>query len=176
MRKEQVYPCGYKVYDDDNNLIGYGGEHNGSGYIYKNEEVFVENPDEICYISEGGFGYAWECKEYISVEEAKRFGDTRNTILKAIADDYKEEYMLTDEQLDCCTKCVFADLEWSCVLNYITESYWIDDLIEFCHDNILEPVFTKLQYDAIMNDKSPKEYENLTAMENGENLSSGKQG
>ena len=157
MRKEEVYPCGYKVYDDNNNLIGYGGEHNGDGYIYKNEDAFVNNPDEVCYIPEAGFGYD-AYKEFISLDEAEKLGETRNTIAEQIAADYKEEYMLTDEQLDCCTKCVFHDLEWPCVLTYITESYWIDDLIEFCHDMLLEPVFTQFQYDAIMNGMSPKEY------------------
>lgn len=156
MRKEEVYPCGYKVYDDNNNLIGYEPEYRAEGCVYKNEEAFVNNPDEICYIAEHAFDDIEG--DYMTVEEAKVEGETRKTIAEQIAADYKEEYMLTDEQLDCCTKCVFHDLDWSCVGTYITESYWIDDLIEFCYDMLIEPVFTQFQYDAIMNDMSPKEY------------------
>ena len=157
MRKEQVYPAGFKVYDDNNNLIGYGGEHNGDGYIYKNEDAFANNPDEVCYIPEAGFGYD-TYKEFISLDEAEKLGETRNTITEQISNGYKEDYMLTDEQVDCCTKSVFHDLDWSCVSSYITESSWIEDLIEFSFDMLNKRVFTQFQYEAIMNNQTPKEY------------------
>ena len=48
MKKVEVFPCGYKVYDDNDNLIGYEGNYNGGGFIYKDEDAFLGNPDEIC--------------------------------------------------------------------------------------------------------------------------------
>lgn len=164
MKKVEVFPCGYKVYDNNDNLIGYEGNYNGEGFIYKDEDAFVNNPDEICYISESVFPEADEEEAYdheygmVSVDIALKYGDTRKTIAEQIADGYREDYMLTDEQIDRCTESVFQDLEWSCVATNITESFWIEDLIDFSYDMASETVFTKFQYEAIMNGMTPKEY------------------
>ena len=164
MKKVEVFPCGYKVYDDNDNLIGYDGNYNGEGFIYKDEDAFLGHPDEICYIPESVFPEAEGEEAYdhefgmVPVDIALKHGETRKTIAEQIADGYREDYMLTDEQIDRCTKSVFQNLEWSCVATNITESFWIEDLIDFSYGMASETVFTQFQYDAVMNGMTPKEY------------------
>lgn len=160
MRKEEVYPAGFKVYDDNDVLVGYACGYLDDGFVYKNEDAFNDNPDEVCYLCEGMFDVEDEgdSREFVPVEKAEELGDTRNTIKDQIRDLYAEEYMLTDEQLEACTKCVFNELNWSCVYTQIAESFWLDDLIDFSYSMLNENVFTKHQYEAVMDGKTPEEY------------------
>ena len=155
MKKEEVYPAGFKVYDDNNNLIGYEPDSCGEGFVYKDEDAFLNHPDEICYIAEHAFDDIEG--DYMTVEEAKTEGETHKTIVEQCRDAWGEEYMLTDEQLEYFAKDVFGIAEWACIDTYLTENYELDDSIEF--DCIKGTgIFTKFQYEAVMNGMTPKEY------------------
>lgn len=156
MRKEEVY-TGYRIYDDDMNLIGFQGDYNGEGYVFKDILAFEERPDDICYIPEGSFDDKGEFADFISVEEAKTLGETHKTIADQVRDAWGEDYMLTDEQVEYFTKDVFGIAEWACIATYLAENYELDDSIEF--DGIKDGgIYTKFQYEAVMNGMTPKEY------------------
>lgn len=156
MQKVQVY-AGFKVYDDDFNLIGYEGEYCGEGYIYKDPGAFNDKPDEICYIPEVAFDDKDKYADFLSVEEAKKSGETHNTIAEQVRDAWGEEYMLTDEQVEYFTKDVFGLAEWACITTYLTENFELDDSIEF--DDIKDGgVFTEFQKEAVANGMTPAEY------------------
>jgi hypothetical protein len=154
MRKEEVFPCGYKVYDDNNTLVGYEGDHNGEGFIYKDEDAFRDHPDEICYIPEHAFDDIEG--EYMTIEEAKTGGETHKTIAQQVRDEWAEDYMLTDEQVEYVTKDIFGIAEWAYISTYLAEDFEIEDCIE-C-DDMCGNVFTQHQVEAVENDMTPKEY------------------
>lgn len=154
MKKVEVYPAGFKVYDDNDNLIGYEGNHCGEGFVYKNEDAFKNNPDEICYIHEYGFR---DNADFVSVEDAKKEGETHKTIVEQVMDAWGEEYMLTDEQAEYFAEDVFGLAEWACIDTYLAENFSIDDCIEF--DDIKEGgIFTRFQKEAVKNGMTPAEY------------------
>lgn len=154
MRKEEVFPAGFKVYDDNDKLVGYAPDNCGEGCVYKDEEAFRDRPNEICYICEYDFD---DYPDYIPVEEAKKVGETHNTIADQVRDAWGEEYMLTDEQVGYFTKDVFGLAEWACIGTYLAENFELDDSIEF--DGIKDGgIYTKFQYEAVMNGMTPKEY------------------
>lgn len=165
MKKVQVH-TGYKVYDDDMNLIGYEGGNNGEGFVYKDTDAFENNPDEICYIPESGFDDYFDSFEDLPLEErsdfdgfvwlrhAKECGETHKTIVEQVRDEWGEEYMLTDEQVEYYAKNVFYLAEWACIATYLAENFELDDAIEY--DDI--KMFTQFQKEAVMNDMTPKEY------------------
>jgi len=149
MKKVEVYPAGFKVYDDDDNLIGYEGNHCGEGFIYKNEDAFKNNPDEICYINEYSFR---DNTGFVSVEDAEKEGETHKTIVEQVMDAWGEEYMLTDEQAEYFAEDVFGLAEWACITTYLAENFCIDDCIEF------GGIFTRFQKEAVKNGMTPAEY------------------
>lgn len=155
MKKVEVYPAGFKVYDDSDNLIGYACDSCGEGFVYKDEEAFRDRPDDICYISEHCFD---DYDEYIPLEVARQeAGETRNSIIQQVRDAWAEEYMLTDEQVEYYAEDVFGIAEWACIATYLVENFELDDAIEF--DDIKgTKVFTEFQREAIRNGMSPKEY------------------
>lgn len=158
MKKVQVY-CGFKIYDDElKNVIGYEGDYSGEGYIYKDYDAFENHPDEICYLAEGAFDEKGEYADFLTVEEAKNYpGETHNTIVEQVRDAWGEDYMLTDEQVEYFAKDVFGIADWAHISTYLTENFEIDDCIEFDHIKG-GGMFTKFQYDAIMDGKTPAEY------------------
>lgn len=129
MRKEEVYPAGFKVYDDNNNLVGYEPDYCGEGRIYKDEDAFFNHPDEICYISEHAFDDIEG--DYMTVEEAKVEGETHKTIAQQVRDELGDDYTLTDEQVEYISKDVFELAEWACINTYLSENFELDDCIEF---------------------------------------------
>lgn len=158
MKKIEVH-TGFKVYDDDMNLIGYEGNNYGEGFIYKDTEAFENNPDEICYIPEQAFNENFEMDDqdfsgFIPVERAKEFGDTHKTIVEEVRNMWGEDYMLTDEQVEYYAKDVFNLAEWACISTYLLESFELDDAIEYDEDGI----FTEFQKEAVENDCTPKDY------------------
>ena len=154
MKKVEVYPAGFKVYDDNDNLIGYEGNHCGEGFIYKNEDAFKNNPDEICYINEYGFR---DNTGFVSVEDAEKEGETHKTIVEQVMDAWGEEYMLTDEQAEYFAEDVFGLAEWACIQTYLVENFAIEDCIDF--DDIKGAgIFTQFQIEAVKNGMTPKEY------------------
>ena len=155
MRKEEVFPAGFKVYDDNNNLVGYEPDYCGEGCVYKDEDAFLNHPDEICYIAEHAFDDIEG--DYMTVEEAKTEGETHKTIVEQCMDMWGEDYMLTDEQAEYFAKDVFGLAEWACIATYLTENFSIEDCIDF--DGIKGTgIFTQFQIEAVMNGMTPKEY------------------
>lgn len=155
MKKVEVFPCGFKVYDDNGNLVGYEGDYNGEGFVYKDEDAFLNHPDEICYIAEHAFDDIEG--DYMTVEEAKTEGETHKTIVEQCMDMWGEDYMLTDEQAEYFAKDVFGLAEWACIATYLTENFSIEDCIDF-EDIKGTGIFTKFQVEAVMNGMTPKEY------------------
>lgn len=154
MKKVEVYPAGFKVYDDNDNLIGYACDSCGEGFVYKDEEAFLSRPDDICYICEHDFD---DYDEYIPVKDAKKLGETHNTIVEQVRESWAEEYMLSDEQVEYYAHDVFGIAEWACIATYLAENYELDDVIDY--DGIVDNgVFTKFQVEAVMNGMTPKEY------------------
>ena len=155
MRKEEVFPAGFKVYDDNNNLVGYEPDYCGEGCVYKDEDAFLNHPDEICYIAEHAFDDIEG--DYMTVEEAKAEGETHKTIVEQCMDAWGEDYMLTDEQAEYFATDVFGLAEWACIATYLTENFSIEDCIDF--DGIKGTgIFTQFQIEAVMNGMTPKEY------------------
>lgn len=165
MKKVEVFPTGFKVYDDNGNLIGYEGDYNGEGFVYKDEDAFLNHPDELCYIPETAFPENDEEEDfettpeytYVLVEKALEIGETHKTIVEQCMDMWGEDYMLTDEQAEYFAKDVFGLAEWACIQTYLVENFTIEDCIDF--DDIKGTgIFTKFQIEAVMNDMTPKEY------------------
>jgi hypothetical protein len=155
MRKEEVFPAGFKVYDDNNNLIGYEPDNCGEGFVYKDEDAFLNHPDEICYIAEHAFDDIEG--DYMTVEEAKTEGETHKTIVEQCMDMWGEDYMLTDEQAEYFATDVFGLAEWACIQTYLVENFAIEDCIDF--DDIKGTgIFTQFQIEAVTNGMTPKEY------------------
>lgn len=157
MRKYYETTVGQKIYENTN-LIGFQASASGEGFIFKDEDAFKNNSDEICYIPE----HAWDDVEdehgIMSVELAKALGETRNTIRQQVKDAWGEDYMLTDEQIDYLTEDVFHLADWACISTYLTENYVIEESIGFYCDDYEEDIFTKFQREAIINGMTPKEY------------------
>lgn len=152
MKKVEVYPAGFKVYDDNDNLIGYAPDIYGEGCVYKDEEAFRDHYDEICYIPELVFE-----GDFMSVEDARKNGETHNTIVEQVNEAFVEEYMLTDKQAEYFAEDVFGIAEWACIATYLAENFHIEDCIELDGEEN-KGVFTKFQYEAVMNEMTPKEY------------------
>lgn len=154
MRKYYETTVGQKIYENTD-LIGFQAGASNEGFIFKDEKAFNDDPDAICYIPE----HAWDDVEdehgIMSVELAKTLGETRNTIRQQIKDDWGEDYMLTDEQIDYLAEDVFHLADWACIATYLAENFEIDDLIYFSEPG---KIFSKFQIEAIENDMTPKEY------------------
>lgn len=83
------------------------------GYVYKNEQAFHENPDEVCYIPEHAFddvipveidGTDYYCEELVG-------GYTRKDLELMLLDDNGNP--LLDEDSDPIdVECFFDDLYW----------------------------------------------------------------
>lgn len=152
MRKYYETTVGQKIYENTN-LIGFQASASGEGFIFKDEDAFKNNPDEICYIPEHAWDDVEDERGIMSVELAKALGETRNTIRQQVKDAWGEDYMLTDEQIDYLAEDVFHLADWACIATYLAENFEIEDVIEFDSD-----VFTQFQKDAIANEMTPKEY------------------
>lgn len=151
MRKYYETTVGQKIYENTN-LIGFQAAASDEGFIFKDKKAFNDNPDEICYIPECAWDYG-DNRGMLSVELAKKHGETRNTIRQQVKDAWGEDYMLTDEQIDYLAEDVFQLADWACIDTYLAENFEIEDVIEFNSG-----VFTQFQKDAVTNEMTPKEY------------------
>lgn len=151
MRKYYETTVGQKIYENTN-LIGFQASANDEGFIFKDKKAFNDDPDAICYIPECAWDYG-DNRGMLSVELAKKHGETRNTIRQQVKDAWGEDYMLTDEQIDYLAEDVFYLADWACIATYLAENFEIDDIIEFNSG-----VFTQFQKDAVANEMTPKEY------------------
>lgn len=148
---EQV-TYGSKVYDDHGALVGYKPDESDEGFIYKDEKAFLNYPDEICYIADSD---CWGV-EMLSVEGAKKYGETRNTILERIRQAYAEEYMLTEEQIAYYAEDIFYLAEWAHIETYLYDAT-IWEAIE-CDDERGNGHFTEFQKEAIAHNMTPLEW------------------
>ncbi len=151
MRKYYETTVGQKIYENTN-LIGFQASASDEGFIFKDKKAFNDDPDAICYIPECAWDYG-DNRGMLSVELAKKHGETRNTIRQQVKDAWGEDYMLTDEQIDYLAEDVFYLADWACIATYLAENFEIEDIIEFNSG-----VFTQFQKDAVANEMTPKEY------------------
>lgn len=151
MRKYYETTVGQKIYENTN-LIGFQASASDEGFIFKDKKAFNDDPDAICYIPECAWDYG-DNRGMLSVELAKKHGETRNTIRQQVKDAWGEDYMLTDEQIDYLTEDVFYLADWACIATYLAENFEIEGIIEFNSG-----VFTQFQKDAVANEMTPKEY------------------
>ena len=65
--------------------------------------------------------------------------------------------MMTDEQVEYFAEDVFGLADWACIATYLAENFNIDDCIQYDHEHG-GTMFTYFQYEAVMNDMTPKEF------------------
>lgn len=144
---------GYKIYDGNNNLIGFEPDTYGEGRFYKDDEAFRDNPDAPCYIPE----FAFEDTGFVSIEDESI--ETRNTIREQIKYEFAEDYCLTDEQVDYFTFNLYEIAEWAYIETYISENFLIEDCIdEGTNTGNEKSIFDEFQVDAVRSEMTPKEY------------------
>ena len=153
MRKYYETTVGQKIYENTT-LVGFQAAASEDGFIFKDEDAFENNPDEICYIPEHAWDEVEDSRGIMSVELARALGETRNTIKSQIRESYAEDYMLTDKQIDHVAENLFSIFDWACVDTYLAENFEIEDII--CGS---EPgLFSGFQIEAVENDMTPREY------------------
>ena len=91
---------------------------------------------------------------------AKDQGETRNTIRKLVKSYWGEDYLLTDKQIDYIAEDVFYLAEWAYITTYLAENFEIEDIIQFDYEDG-KGLFSKKQYDAVMNGKFPREWHGI---------------
>ena len=166
---------GYLV-KENGEVYNYEGGYTDEGFVYKDYEAFKSGTG-ICYISEYGLedldekltdlearyeNSGMTDEEYWGerAEILEHCGETRQSIIDQIRDAFGDNYMLTDEQIKYFADNVFSLANWACIATYLAESFNLDDLIEFDHDDnpIGQRLFNDFQYEAVMNNMYPAEY------------------
>lgn len=162
---------GYLIMQDGK-IYDYEGGQTGQGEVYKDTEAF-RTGEGVCYISEFALE---ELHENITDLEARyensdmtdeeywaeredilsAFGETRQNIIDLVREVFQDDYMLTEKQIEYLAECAFNEADWASILTIINNDCWIEDAIEF--GDIEGGVFTYHQYEAIMNDMTPKEF------------------
>ena len=108
---------GEKITIDGVNYYSQGESDDGLeyGYVYKNEQAFYENPDEVCYIPEYAFSGEKECfveicgKLFVAEDELDCY--TRNELENMLRDDDGKPYL--DEDLEPIeVERFFLNLHW----------------------------------------------------------------
>ena len=161
---------GYLILQDGK-IYDYEGANTGQGFVYKDSEAMMTGKG-VAYISE----YALEELHENLVDLEARYansdmtdeeywkdrerilavpGETRQSIIDQIREAYEDDYMLTDRQVEFLAESIFWEADWAYISTYITNDYWIDDAIEA---DAAETIFTYHQYEAILNDMTPKEF------------------
>ena len=147
------------------------------GWIFKDYKAFDEGYG-VCYVPEFAFevmneeltnlealyeNLKPEDEGYMTDEEyeerrdeiIRSHGETRQTIIEQVRDGYADDYMLTDKQVEHIAAAVFDEADWACIATYLSGDFWLDDDIIADEG---ENMYTKFQYEAVMNDMFPKEY------------------
>lgn len=157
----------------DGKPYNYEGGNTDQGVVYKDYEAFRTGVG-VCYISEYGLEemdenlvdlearYAnsdmtdeeyWEERAHIlSVA-----GETRQTIIDQVREAFGDDYLMTDEQVEYFAEDVFGLADWAYICTYLAENFDIDDCIQYDHEHG-GTMFTYHQYEAVMNDMTPKEF------------------
>ena len=162
--------CGCVVIQDGK-IIDYEGDYTGNGVVFKDYEAFRTGKG-ICYISEYGLQELHQKladlefrhdsitdKEYEEdrADILAECGETRQSIIDQVREAFGDEYLMTDEQVEYFAEDVFELADWAYITTYLTENFEIEDSIEFDHIKG-GGMFTKFQYEAVMNGQTPKEY------------------
>lgn len=152
MKQIEVNGYGYKVYDDNGNLIGFEGGNTSEGVAFKDYDAYENSDNEICYISEHGFD---DCEGwFIPLATAREEGATKASIKAEVRDAF-EGYLLTDEQVEVIADDVFELAEWAYISTYISKNEDIENIIlEDC-----EGFFTERQKKAVEQGLYPCELE-----------------
>lgn len=157
----------------DGKPYNYEGGNTDQGVVYKDYEAFRTGVG-VCYISEYGLEemdenlvdlearYAnsdmtdeeyWKDRERILAVA----GETRQTIIDQVREAFGDDYLMTDEQVAYFAEDVFGLADWAYIATYLAENFDIEESIQYDHEHG-GTMYTKFQYEAIMNDMTPKEY------------------
>lgn len=163
---------GYLVMQDGK-IYDYEGGQTDQGIVYKDMEAFRTGVG-ICYISEYGLEELHEKltdlearyensnmtdMEYLAERRdiLENCGETRQSIIDQVREAFGDDYLMTDEQVEYFAEAVFNLADWAYIATYLTENFDIDDCIEYDY-NKGGGMFTYHQYEAVMNDMTPKEF------------------
>ena len=170
---------GYLVIDNGH-IFDIEGDMSDNGTIFKDYKAF-ESGEGICYVSEYGLEDIQEqltdlqaryengemSDEEYRLERERiilEVGETRQTIIDLVRADFAEDYLLTDAQIEYFAEDVFELADWACIATYLAENFELDDCIEY--DGIRDGgMFSLLQYYAVMEGMTPKEYKEKLAGE-----------
>jgi hypothetical protein len=164
---------------DKTGVTYYHGGSTDNGVVYKDYEAFKSGVG-ICYISEYGLedledklDELGQRKQFLTGEEylaeraeiLEHCGETRQSIIDQVRDAFGDDYMLTDEQVEYFASDVFQLADWASIATYLAENFDLDDLIEFDHNYNPEGrrLFNDFQYEAVMAEMTPKEYQESLA-------------
>ena len=116
MDKDYSHMAGKHIVIDGVNYFSneYFGDGLSNGYVYKNEQAFYENPDEVCYIPE----YAFEDAEKIEHNGETYYlvnGYTRKSLEALIEGEVDED----NEPIN--IEYFFQKLEWAYPETYLNE-------------------------------------------------------
>lgn len=156
---------------DKTGVTYYHGGSTDNGVVYKDYEAFKSGVG-ICYISEYGLEDLEDKlkelnqrKQWLTAEdylaERKKIleecGETRQSIIDQVREAFGDDYMLTDEQVAYFAEDVFGLADWACIATYLAENFNLDDCIQYDYEHG-GTMFTYFQYEAVMNDMTPKEF------------------
>ena len=168
---------GYLVMDGDR-IYDYEGASTGEGFVYKDSEAMMTGKG-VAYISESRLDALHEKlagldarheninnpddedflpdKEYEEDREdiLANCGETRQSIIDQIREACEDDYMLTDRQVEFLAESLFWEVDWANISTYLTDNFWIEDAILADGG---ETIFTYHQYEAILNEQTPKEF------------------
>lgn len=126
MDKDYSHMAGKHIVIDGVNYFSneYFGDGLSNGYVYKNEQAFCENPDEVCYIPEAAFSDATPVTidgvDYYSQEEVG--GYSRND-LKDLVTDEEGKYFEDSEGTIIDEEILFYSIFWCCPETRLNEIY-----------------------------------------------------
>lgn len=157
----------------DGKPYNYEGGNTDQGVVYKDYEAFRTGVG-VCYISEYGLEemeenlvdlearYAnsdmtdeeyWADRERILAVA----GETRQSIIDQVREAFGDDYLMTDEQVAYFAEDVFGLADWAYICTYLSENFDIEESIQYDYEHG-GTMYTKFQYEAVMNDMTPKEY------------------
>jgi hypothetical protein len=164
-----VTPAGFKVYrGESNHIYGYAPTLHGEGLVYKDEKAFMSGRG-IAYIQESKFEFNDE--HVVEIDGHKvllnddasnlaGIGYTRADLFEGVEREWKELFMLDDEQVEHATRVLFSMMDWMCLESYLDEKTRMEDIILRNFDVHDFRGFTNFQREAIAMDEFPANYAN----------------
>lgn len=159
------------ILKDNTGVTYYHGGSTDNGIVYKDYEAF-KSGEGICYIGEFGLEELEDKleqletrRQFLSGEEylqeraiiLANCGETRQSIIEQVRQAFGDDYMMTDEQVEYFAEDVFGLADWAYISTYLAENFDIDDCIQYDYEHG-GTMFTYHQYEAVMNDMTPKEF------------------